>query len=346
MSNNINPIDWKNDSLYLLDQRKLPLVEEYVEVATLEDCHRAIKDMVTRGAPMIGFTAIYGLALWAFRNPDAKPSGVKDAGNYLCTSRPTAVNLQYEVERCIDLSKKYSSNLDFAKALVAFANDQIEQLYLDNKKMAKDAELFLDNTIGKKKYRLMTLCNTGTLACGPMGTALGVITHLAKEDKIEHVYASETRPYLQGARLTSYELKKESIQHEIVVEGSFSYLLSNKLVDAVFIGADRIVRNGDTANKVGSSTLSIVCKHYGVPFFVVAPTSSFDREMRSGREIEVELRPEDEILSCGGNRIAPLDVHAMNPSFDITTGDLITGIFCEKGTISPVSESAISSLLD
>jgi len=221
----------------------------------------------------------------------------------------------------------------------------MDLLYQHNLSMAKTATTELVRRYGDKKLNIMTLCNTGYLACGPMGTALGVIEYLHSLGKINHVYASETRPYLQGGRLTAYELATGAIPHSITVEGAFSYLMKNQLVDAIFIGADRIVNNGDTANKVGSSTLSIVAKYYGVPFYVVAPTSSFDLSLDNGDKIEIELRPEEEVLCAMGKRIAPMESRALNPSFDVTDHTLITGIICENGIVTDITPDNISGLV-
>ena len=344
METPVKAIEWKDNKLVLIDQRVLPQKESYLEYDSLEGTHEAIKVMVTRGAPLIGFTALYGMVLWLQQNPGGSASEFAKAGEYLITARPTAVNLAYEVNRSIQMAKAYESekgNLNgFRDELLEFSHKQIELIYEKNMAMAKHAEKELTEIYGPdKKLRLMTLCNTGFLACGPMGTALGVITYLNSVGRVEHVYASETRPYLQGGRLTSYELMKAGIPHEINVEGAFSYMLRNKLVDAVFIGADRIVANGDTANKIGSSTLAIVCKHYGIPFYTVAPLSSFDFSLASGDDIEIEMRPEDEVLGCQGVRIAPETSRALNPSFDVTDHTTLTGVICEKGIVkNPTTE--------
>ncbi|MFT6068904.1 MAG: methylthioribose-1-phosphate isomerase [Bacteriovoracaceae bacterium] len=341
----IKPLIWENDTLRLIDQRKLPLTEEYVDINNLEECFDSIKDMIVRGAPLIGFTALWGMVLDIKNNPSYGIDQIIKSAEYLKSARPTAVNLAYEVERAVELAK---TSLDtYEQRLRIFAQDQMDLLYENNLAMAKIAQKDLEKRFGDKKLRLMTLCNTGALACGPMGTALGVISHLASQGKIEMVYASETRPYLQGGRLTAYELCKEDIPHKITVEGAFSYILENKLVDAIFIGADRIVRNGDTANKIGSSTLAIVAKYYGVPFYVVAPTSSFDLDSKTGDEIEIELRPEDEVLNALSSRIAPGQSKALNPSFDVTRAKNITGIICEKGLIQdPISTESLLKVVE
>lgn len=334
-----SPIIWKNNNLYLLDQRLLPHEEIFVEVKTLEECVVAIKDMVVRGAPCIGFSAIYGMALWTQSAKNLSTETINKACDDMIAARPTAVNLAFEVIRCREIMQgefqKGTSQADLFDKLVAFGNLQIEESEKKNTQMAQFALNDLKKRVTKSKWNLMTHCNTGFLACGSLGTALGVISLAHRENKVEHVYADETRPYLQGSRLTAFELGKENIPYSIVVEGAASYLMKNGKIDAIFVGADRIARNGDTANKVGTSTLSIVAKHYGVPFYVVAPISSFDLNTHSGEHIEIEMRPTEEITQIKGVQIAPKDSKVVNPSFDVTDHKFITGIVCEKGFIDP-----------
>lgn len=337
------PLKWDGKTLSLLDQRKLPHEKIYVEVTNLEQCHMAIRDMVVRGAPLIGFSAILGLALHA-NECGGDLEKFKQGAAFLKTARPTAVNLEYEINRVLALSERESGSL--AQTLSEFGKSELEKLGRDNFEMAKLALADVKKKIpNKSKYRFMTLCNTGFLACGPLGTALGVISTANKEGILEHVYASETRPYLQGSRLTAFELAFEKISHEIVVEGAASYLMKHNLVDAIFVGADRIAANGDTANKVGTSSLSIIAKYYGVPFYVIAPSSSFDVMTKSGRDIEIELRGEEEILKFRDTQIAPFESKALNPSFDVTDAVNITGIICEKGFIDPSIAGEVERVL-
>lgn len=331
----VNPMKWENEKLYLLDQRVLPHTETWQEIDNLERCHWAINVMVVRGAPCIGFTAIFGMALAIKELGKIDNSKVKEMADYLKSSRPTAVNLQYEVDRCVEIITKHESADIAYLELVKFGLGELETSHQKNTKMAEIAIEELDNTLNKAKYRFLTHCNTGYLACGSLGTALGVISHANAKDRCEYAYADETRPYLQGSRLTAFEMAKENIPHSIVVEGAASHLLKNDKVDAIYVGADRIARNGDTANKIGTSTLAIVAKHYNIPFYVVAPTSSFDLELAGGSEIPIELRPVEEIKEYKGIKIAPEESDAWNPSFDITDASLITGIICEKGLIKP-----------
>ncbi len=326
------PIEFKNNQLILLDQRQLPTKEEFIVCQTIEDGYNAIKNMVVRGAPCIGFTGIFSMALWVYKNPEYTEIELKEAGDFLKSARPTAVNLAYEVDRII--ADLLAEDFEKAKAydfLCEFGKKQFDQSEADHRNMAMIAEKELDDTLGKKEYRILTHCNTGFLACGSIGTALGVVQHLGEKNRIEMTWVDETRPYLQGSRLTAFELTKLEIPHKIVVEGAASYLMKNGLVDAIFVGADRIVKNGDTANKVGTSNLSIIAKHYNIPFYVVAPSSTFDLESLEGKDIEIELRDEKEILDYKEHRIAPCKSSALNPSFDITDGSLITGIISESG---------------
>ena len=344
------PIIFEKDCLLTLDQRKLPHEEVYLKVHTLEDCFAVIQDMVVRGAPLIGFTAIYGMCLWSKTTDDLNLEGCKKACGYLVQARPTAVNLEYELKRILfDLESSADIFEDRDKATNWFkqrAEAAISQLEDDNMEMARLAEATLDRICpGVKKFKLMTLCNTGYLACGPIGTALGVISHLHQKNKIQEVFAFETRPYLQGARLTAYELSKQNIPYRLVVEGAMASVIESEKPHAIFVGADRISENGDTANKVGTSTLSIVAKHFGVSFFVVAPSSSFDLSSKSGHDIEIEYRAEEEVLEFLNQRTSPRDAKAINPSFDVTVAAHIQSIFCEKGEISPVNKENLTHVI-
>ena len=217
----------------------------------------------------------------------------------------------------------------------------MEDIQRDHQAIANSGVMEMERLYGERPLRLMTLCNTGALACGPMGTALGIISHLHSLGRVEMVYAFETRPWLQGSRLTSYELSKENIPHRIVVDSASSWLMSEKSLDAIFVGADRVAANGDTANKIGTSSLAIVARHYKIPFYVAAPVSSFDRNIETGRDITIELRSEEEVLG----HIAPKGARALNPGFDITENGLVTAIFCEKGMICPVNQDEVESVL-
>lgn len=341
MTQTYSPIIWKENKLYLLDQRLLPQTEHFVEVNTLKECATAITDMVVRGAPCIGFSAIYGMALWVKAQSSLTVSLAREACDEMISARPTAVNLSFEVNRCFEIMKsaieKNETNAGLFEKLVNFGHEQIHQSEVKNTKMAIIGFEELKKKFADKQWNLMTHCNTGFLACGSIGTALGVISYSAKQGKVAHVYADETRPYLQGTRLTAFELSKENIPYSIVVEGAASYLMSHGKVDAIFVGADRIAANGDTANKIGTSTLAIVAKNYNVPFYVVAPISSFDITIPDGSHIEIEMRPHTEITELKGIKLAPPGAVSVNPSFDVTDHKFITGIICEKGLINPAN---------
>jgi methylthioribose-1-phosphate isomerase len=348
MERKVKPLEWDGEKLTLIDQRKLPHEEIFLSYDSVEGVHSSIKDMVVRGAPLIGFTALYGMVLALMGMESFSKDDVIKAADYLKTARPTAVNLAYEVDRACELvcsQIETKTREDLIKELITFSQDQMNLLEKNNLAMAKLAFDELTSLYGDKKLNLMTLCNTGFLACGPMGTALGVIEYAFSQGQVNHVYASETRPYLQGGRLTAYELSVQGIPHSVTVEGAFSYLMKNKLVDAIFIGADRIVKNGDTANKVGSSTLAIVAKHYGIPFYTVAPTSTFDLSLDTGDQIEIELRPEDEVLGAMGHRISPNSSRALNPSFDVTDHEHLRGIICEKGLIKKITPEEVERVV-
>ncbi|HXH73397.1 MAG TPA: S-methyl-5-thioribose-1-phosphate isomerase [Bacteriovoracaceae bacterium] len=339
MSETYNPIVWKDQKLYLLDQRHLPHSETFVEVNDLKGCSMAIKDMVVRGAPCIGFTAIFGMALWVKSQNSISVESCREACDELIDARPTAVNLAFEVNNCFKIMQESvlskASNDTLFNELVDFGKSQLLMSHNTNTRMAEIGLAALKSTLDDRKWNLMTHCNTGFLACGSLGTALGVISHAHSKGRVEHVYADETRPYLQGTRLTAYELSKEKIPYSIVVEGAASYLMSHNKVDAIFVGADRIAANGDTANKVGTATLAIVARHYKVPFYVVAPVSSFDITIPDGKHIEIEMRAMNEITELKGIKLAPEGAHSVNPSFDVTDHAFITGIICEKGLINP-----------
>lgn len=345
MNQSYGPIIWQDDKLLLLDQRLLPQTENFVECHDLKSTAAAITDMVVRGAPCIGFSSIFGMALWVRGQESLTLDSCRKACDEMISARPTAVNLSFEVNRCFEIMKGFinegRSNNEVFRKLVEFGNLQIDESGHKNLKMAKIGVEQLMKKIGDRKWKLMTHCNTGFLACGSLGTALGVISHANKLGKVEYVLADETRPYMQGTRLTAYELAKENIPYSIVVEGAASYLLSHGKVDAIFVGADRIAANGDTANKVGTSTLAIVAKHYGVPFYVVAPVSSFDTNIPDGTHIEIEMRAMTEITELKGHQLAPIGATSINPSFDVTDHKFITGIICEKGFIDPANTNEL-----
>ncbi|ACG57282.1 translation initiation factor, aIF-2BI family [Hydrogenobaculum sp. Y04AAS1] len=305
---------FKDDILYILDQRKLPHEEVYFEAKNVEDVAYAIKAMLVRGAPAIGCVAAYGFAIGIKDGLD-----VEKVYDILSNTRPTAVNLFWALNRT---KEAYFENKDLLEEAKNIEQEDIEA----NKRMSEFGASLI-----KEKSVVLTHCNTGALATAGVGTALGVIKELYKQGKIDYVLVDETRPYLQGSRLTAFELLKSNIPHKIIVDSSAPFLISRGIVKAVFVGADRIASNGDTANKIGTFMLSLACKAYNIPFYVVAPTSTIDFNARSFKDIPIEERSKDEVLKCKDAFVAPAGSEAINYSFDITPAQNISAIITENG---------------
>jgi len=321
MSEAVQPIRWQGTSLELLDQRLLPGKVSYVKCKTAAQVAKAIKDMVVRGAPAIGCAAAFGVVLG---------KGSASSFEILSKSRPTAVNLFWALDR---MRKAAVSKSD----LEAEAKAIFEEDLAANRAMGKlGAELI------PERARVMTHCNTGALATAGYGTALGVI----RSSKSKHisVIANETRPYLQGARLTAWELVQEGIPCTLITDNMAGHLMSTGEVDVIVVGADRIAANGDVANKIGTYPLAVLAKRHGIPFYVVAPRSTFDLKISSGKEIPIEERPAEEVTGYRGTRWAPRGISVRNPAFDVTPAELITGIVCEKGVILAPDKEQIRKL--
>jgi methylthioribose-1-phosphate isomerase len=313
----VEPIRWKGDRLELLDQRLLPDQTVYVTCRTAEEVATAIRDMVVRGAPAIGCAAAFGVAL---------DGGSAPGYEILAKSRPTAVNLFWALARM----KK-------AKDLKAEAEAIFTEDLAANRAMGKLGAALIPN-----KARVMTHCNAGALATAGYGTALGVI-RAAKGKKIT-VVANETRPYLQGARLTAYELVQEGIPCTLITDNMAGHLMSKGEVDVIVVGADRIAANGDTANKIGTYALAVLAKRHRIPFYVAAPLSTFDLKIRDGSKIPIEERPAAEVTGYRGQRWAPEGVSVRNPAFDVTPAELITGIITERGVVKKPNRARVAKL--
>lgn len=328
----INTIEYKENKLILLDQRKLPLRKEYFICATYKDVEFAIKDMVVRGAPAIGAAAAYGVLLAALEfEKNTKENFVKNmniACEALNNSRPTAVNLMWAIKRM----KIIVSSDNGVKSICNLLKEEADYIFKEdintNKKMAKEGYRVIP-----KGARILTHCNTGALATAGYGTALGVIREAHYLGKDIFVYADETRPRLQGARLTAWELKEENIPFTLIADSTAATLIRDGKIDVILVGADRIALNGDSANKIGTFMLAVVAKRYNVPFYIVAPTTTIDFEIETGDEIEIEERASEEITHIGGVRIVPTDINVYNPAFDVTPNEYITGIITEKGIL-------------
>lgn len=336
---------WTGDCLLLLDQRKLPHEETWVACKTAEEVAEAIRSMVTRGAPLIGITAAFGVVLAA---KQAKQKGLsiqaelERASQVLLSARPTAVNLSWAVNRMMGVAREIlnSSPDDLIARLEEEAVAIYSEDYEANRRIGENgAELLPDNC------QVLTHCNTGALAVSDLGTALGVIKTAYKQGKIKFVWVDETRPFLQGARLTAWELLKEGIPFKIIVDGAAAWVMQKGWVGAVIVGADRITRNGDVANKIGTYMLAVLAKNHGIPFYVAAPTSTLDISLPSGEHIPIEERDENEVLSWHGVRVAPENARAFNPSFDVTPSELVTAIITEKGVAFPPFEESIAKLM-
>jgi len=324
-------IKWCGDHAKLIDQRKLPHEEVYVNVKSSKEMYDAIKNMTIRGAPAIGVAAGYGIALAALNSKDIKSLEREIA--LIESSRPTAYNLFYAVERMRKLLKR--ENLEAS----VFVEEAIK-IHEEDKKLTEllgenGSELIEDNSI------YMTICNAGALATGGIGTALAVFYKAKEEGKDITVFVPETRPFLQGARLTAWELKKNGIRAILIVDGAISHIIKTEEIKGVFTGADRIARNGDAANKIGTYSLSLSAREKGVPFYVVAPGTTFDLGLASGKDIPIEERNEEEVTKFMGLRTAPDDIEVKNPAFDVTPHELISGIVTEKGVIYPPFEKNI-----
>jgi methylthioribose-1-phosphate isomerase len=333
---------WSEESLFLIDQRVLPHREEYVKCETPDMVIAAIKDMVVRGAPAIGVTAAYGLALGARGIIFEKPGQFMDQFSDLCQSfkaaRPTAVNLSWAVDRMWRVAEKAIEENPGAIGddLLAEAKAMHEQDIHINEEMGRfGRELIADG------QTVLTHCNAGALATAGYGTALGVVRAAAAEGKKVKVFADETRPYLQGARLTAWEMVQEGIPVTVICDNMAGHFISEGKIDLVITGADRIAANGDAANKIGTLTLSVLAHEFGIPFYIAAPVSTFDKNLENGGLIPIEMRDPREISHCLDRKVTPEGVKIINPAFDVTPNRYITAIITEKGVIKPPFAEAI-----
>jgi methylthioribose-1-phosphate isomerase len=303
-------IRWDGEALQLLDQRVLPHTERWLSLKTHQEVAGAISDMVVRGAPAIAITAAYGMAIAV-----AEGANRTEASERLLDARPTAVNLRWALERLAPLPDE---------AVEAEAREiHAEDLRINHALGAHGAPLL--------SGPVLTICNTGALATGGHGTALGMIRTAHGQGRGVHTFALETRPYLQGARLTVYECAKEGIPCTLITDGMAGAVLQHHAVSAVVVGCDRVAANGDTANKIGTYQLAVLAKHHRVPFYVAMPTSTLDRRCPSGDHIPIEQRAPEEVTHLAGTAIAPPGTHVFNPAFDVTPAALVTSWVTEKG---------------
>jgi methylthioribose-1-phosphate isomerase len=313
----VETMRWRGDALELLDQRLLPDRMEYVACRNAAEVAQAIRDMVVRGAPAIGCAAAFGIAL---------ASGAPEAFAALAQSRPTAVNLFWALERM------RNARDPAAEAIAIYEEDIAANRAIG----AHGAALIPDGA------RVMTYCNAGALATAGYGTALGVVRGAIEQGKRVSVIACETRPYLQGARLTAWECVQEGIPCTLVADNMAGHLMSRGEADLVVVGADRIAANGDVANKIGTYPLAVLARRHGLPFHVAAPLSTFDPAIADGSKIPIEERGADEVTGYRGTRWAPQGVKVRNPAFDVTPAELVSSIVCEKGVVHQPSRARLA----
>jgi methylthioribose-1-phosphate isomerase len=325
-------IEWLGDRLRILDQTKLPQKEVYLELSRHQDIALAIAELKIRGAPAIGIAGAYGVALGALKIKASSKTEflnkLKVVIQTIASTRPTARNLFRALERMERAAESGKDVEQIKKALVAEAIAiHSEEAEATLKLSQLGAELIKDG------FTILTHCNTGPLATAGYGTALGVIRQAWEQDKKLKVIATETRPLLQGARLTTWELKQAGIPFTLITDSMAGYFMSRGYIDCVIVGADRIAANGDTANKIGTYTLAVLAKENGIPFYVAAPTTTIDPSLASGDEIPIEERSPDEVTHIQGVAIAPEGVKVQNPAFDVTPHQYITAIITEGGII-------------
>lgn len=337
----IVPLKMKRDKLLVLNQILLPIKSEWVECTDEVQAAESIKVMHVRGAPAIGVTAAYGFYLGARKlvNSNKKPTiaAMEKIKDRLDKSRPTAVNLFWATNEMMQEARSLiSAGVDSSQFLIKMYNKAVAIHEDDANRCLNMSEIganFVEKLLKKKQYNIMTHCNAGALATGGIGTAVGLIRVMNDRGKVNMVYANETRPYLQGARLTAFELEREKIPATLVVDSMAATLMRKKMIDFIIVGADRISKNGDVANKIGTYGLSVLAKEHKIPFFVIAPRSTFDANIANGDQIPIEERSEKEVLECQGHRHAA-KVKALNYSFDVTPNKNITAIFFEDGVMS------------
>ncbi|SEI68386.1 methylthioribose-1-phosphate isomerase [Azotobacter beijerinckii] len=342
----IKAIEWRDGTLHLLDQRLLPLEETWRAYDSAVEVAGAIRDMVVRGAPAIGISAAYGVVLGARQRLAAGGdwrAALEEDFRALAGSRPTAVNLFWALDRMRERLARLKEGEDVLAALEAEALGIHESDREANLTMAQLGVELIRKHSGNPQA-LLTHCNAGALATGGFGTALGVIRAAWLEGLVERVYADETRPWLQGARLTAWELVEEGVPVSLNVDGAAAHLMKTKGVSWVIVGADRITADGDVANKIGTYQLAVVAMHHGVRFMVVAPSSTIDMSLQSGEEIPIEERDGRELLEIGGKRVAA-SVEAVNPVFDVTPADLIDAIVTERGVVERPNAAKMAELM-
>lgn len=319
-------VEWQKNRVKIIDQTQLPHRLKFVYLRSLRQVVKAIKTMQVRGAPAIGVAAAFGMVLGA--------ADLRSAAKQLIAARPTAVNLQWAVERILSVARagRGLSTPKLKKLLLSEARKMAEEDVETNKQIGRNGSKLVNPGM-----RILTVCNAGALATVDYGTALGVIRAAHEQGKKIHVYAAETRPRQQGARLTAWELKRDHIPFTLITDNMIGHLMKKGRIDLVVTGADRIARNGDSANKIGTYAAAVLAKAHGIPFYIAAPVSTIDLSIWSGDEIVIEERGPEEVLKIGKEIIAPKGTKVVNPAFDVTPAAYISGIITERGIFKPAN---------
>lgn len=344
---NIPTIRWSDDELYILDQTLLPVTVKEIKLSSIEDSYNAIKELKVRGAPAIGVAAAYSLLIDLKKetklSSDDFISFVEKRAKYLNSSRPTAVNLSYALNRMFNAinNKKDKTSLELYNMLENEAKKiHSEDIDICQKIGEYGAELLKDNT------GILTHCNAGRLAVSGIGTALAPMYTAHKNGVKIRVYADETRPLLQGARLTSFELQDAGIDVTLICDNMAAFIMSKGLIDLVIVGCDRVAENGDAANKIGTMGVAILAKHFNIPFYIACPSTTFDLNTKTGSDIIIEERDAKEVINFHGVQTAPSNIKVRNPAFDVTPSELITGFITEKGIIEPPYRESLKKAFD
>jgi methylthioribose-1-phosphate isomerase len=338
LTHSIYPVVWQDDHVRLIDQTRLPIEFSVVEIRRCADMVEAIKIMIVRGAPAIGIAAAYGLYLGARELPYTERAdflqSLEQVAQTLAATRPTAVNLFWAINRMMKVAKATPGSVE-----------QIQARLLDEAHAIATEDLHTCQEIGRhglsvlpqapQKLRILTHCNAGALATAGYGTALGVVRSAWAAERLDRVYADETRPRLQGAKLTTWECVQEGIPVTLITDSMAAHCMKLGMIDVAVVGADRIAANGDAANKIGTYSVALSAKAHSIPFFVAAPLSTIDFELSEGSQIPIEERSPSEIHTVGSTRLCPLGVEFYNPAFDVTPADLISGIITEHGVFAP-----------
>ena len=330
----MRPVVWAQDRARLIDQTLLPTREVWVECTTPQEMARAIKSMQVRGAPAIGISAAYGMALAALQGAqlpaDELKASLEEARQILAASRPTAVNLFWALEEMAKVWQRLDESAEIVPALV----ERALEIAREDEEMCRQIGAHGAQLVPAGS-RILTHCNAGALATGDYGTALGVVRAAHAQGKVSLVWVDETRPFLQGARLTAWELLQEGIPARLICDNMAGHFMQRGQIDLAVVGADRITNKGDVANKIGTYTVATLCKAHQIPFYVAAPYSTIDTSLQDGSQIPIEERVAQELTVLNGQRLAPEGIEVANPAFDVTPSNLVTAIITERGVFYP-----------